>query len=600
MTSTTDKPRSAHNQQWHLRDPAPVALYDTLPYPPAVTTLLYQRLWDDDAGADDFAAAVAAFLTDAYPDGLHDPYLLHGMRPATARIRDALMAGEPIAIYGDFDTDGVTAVALLMHALPLLHENANVRPYIPHRHREGYGLNTAAIDDLIAAGTRLLITVDCGITNVAEVAHANAHGLDVIVTDHHRPPPDLPPALAVVNPKQPACSYPFDQLVGVGIAFKLVQALFRRQGLARDRLRASDLLDLVALGTVADMGPLVGENRVLVKAGLAALHTTHRPGIRALVAAAGVPQSSITATTIGFLLGPRLNAAGRLDDATLAYKLLLAQTLSDAEEWAAQLNQHNRDRQKLTQDVQHAAAEQGEAHEKHTNRIVLLDGDYPSGVVGLVAGRLVERWHRPVLLVGYEDDMARGSARSVVGFNIHTALSSCKDLFTRFGGHSLAAGFSLPRDRLPELEQRLLDYAATHLSDDLLQPSLWLDMALPLRALSFALYEHLQLLEPYGQGNPLPLFVAPAVAVVEVRAVGGDKQHLRLRLRDSAAEEDGQVYTAIAFGLGHLKGAVEKVQQRHKTLDIAYTLDVNEWNGERRLELRLKDFRQTAEPPAVS
>jgi single-stranded-DNA-specific exonuclease len=566
---------SARKKRWELRPPAPPEFLATMrDRSPIVATLLYQRDLRDPS-------ALAAFLSSDYKSGFHDPFLMKGMQPAAQRIAHAIAEGEPIAVYGDFDTDGVTAVTLLMQAIGAM--GGDIRPYIPHRLNEGYGLNTEAIDRLIAEGVRLLITVDCGISNVREVAHARAAGLDVIVTDHHTPPAELPDALAVVNPKQPGCAYPYKQLVGVGIAYKLVQALVRLG--MRLPLRGRDLLDVAALGTVTDMGPLSGENRVLVRAGLESINSTERPGLKALIVAAGLTRGKISAGDISFMLGPRLNAAGRLDDAILAYKLLLADDFAAAQQLAADLNAANRRRQELTKEVQQAALAQIRELGKDANRIVILDGaGYPAGLVGLVAAKLVEELARPVLLLERGEETSRGSARSVPGFNMIEALTECDELFVRYGGHSAAAGFTIANERLPELEQRLLRYAEARLPDQP-DPTLDIHAEAPLGALTWELHEQLAALEPFGQANPQPVLISRRVRVSGAWAKGAEGQHLKLRLDDG---HGGPSFDAIAFRLGHLAAHF----QRPRSIDIAYTLEVNEWNGSKTLQLNVKDFRQ--------
>jgi single-stranded-DNA-specific exonuclease len=566
---------SAHKKLWNLLPAAPpdflVAMRD---YPPIVATLLYQRELRDPE-------TVAAFLTPDQKGGLHSPFLMRGMEPAAQRIATAIADGEPIAVYGDFDTDGVTAVTLLAQAIGVM--GGDIRPYIPHRLHEGYGLNDGAIDRLVAEGVRLLITVDCGISNVCEVAHARAAGLDVIVTDHHTPPAVLPDALAIVNPKQPGCAYPYKQLVGVGIAYKLVQALVRLG--VQLPLRGRELLDVVALGTVTDMGPLTGENRVLVKAGLASINETQRPGLKALIVAAGLLQGKITAGDISFMLGPRLNAAGRLDDAVLAYELLLADDYSTAQRLADELNQANRRRQELTKEVQQAALDQIRALGKDANRVVILDGaGYPAGVVGLVAAKLVEALARPVLLLERGETTSRGSARSVPGFSIIEALTECGDLFVRYGGHSAAAGFTIATERLPELERRLLNYAETRLPERP-EPALDIHAEAPFGGLTWELQKQLAALEPFGQANPQPVLLSRRVRALGAWAKGAQGQHLKLRLDDGAG---GPALDAIAFRLGHLAEHF----RTPRWIDIAYTLEVNDWNGSRTLQLNVKDFRR--------
>jgi single-stranded-DNA-specific exonuclease len=566
---------SAHQKHWHVRNPAPPELAARLGCSPVIATLLYQR---DLCELD----IVSEFLHAEYPNGLHDPFLMKGMNEASERIAAAITNGEPMAVYGDFDTDGVTAVALLQQAITAM--GGVIQPYIPHRTREGYGLNTAAVEQLGASGVRLLITVDCGIGNVAEVARAQALGLDVIVTDHHHPPATLPDALAVVNPKQPGCNYPYKQLVGVGVAYKLVQALFKR-GFRLQGLRGRDLLDVVALGTVTDMGPLNGENRILVKAGLKAINTTERPGLKALIEVAGLALGHVDATAIGFMLGPRINAAGRLDDAARAYDLLLADNYAAAQRLAQELNQANRQRQELTKQVQAAARAQAEATGKDQQRIVILDGaDYPAGIVGLVAGKLVEEWARPVLLIERGAHESRGSARSIPGFNIIEALTDCKDLFVRFGGHSMAAGFTIANENIPHLEQRLQDGAHIYLHDDMLKPTLYIDAMVALEDVNQSFYTELAQLEPFGQANPQPTLMTRNVQITGAWPKGNEGQHLKL----SIAPKGGRSIEAMAFRLGRLAEPL----RRHPSIDIAYTLSERVWNGERSLQLIIKDLRR--------
>jgi single-stranded-DNA-specific exonuclease len=567
---------SARRKRWDFKPPAPPELARQLGLRPLIADLLHQRGQQDPA-------AVHTFLEADYRGGLHDPLLMRGMAEARDRIALAVERGEPMAVYGDFDTDGVTAVTLLVQAITAM--GGTIRPYIPHRAREGYGLNSQAVRQLAADGVRLLITVDCGISNAPEVAEAAALGLDVIVTDHHQPPAAVPQAHAVVNPKQEGCAYPYKQLVGVGIAFKLVQALWKH-GLKPGALRARDLLDVVALGTVADMGPLTGENRVLVKAGLEAINSSQRPGLRALIDVAGLVQGKITAADIGYMLAPRLNAAGRLDDAVLAYRLLLAEDPIAAQAHAQELNQANRERQELTRRVQGLAKELAAATGKLDQPVVMLDSpEFPAGVVGLVAGKLMDEWGRPVLLIERGEETSRGSARSVPGFSIIEALTSCQDLFVRFGGHAAAAGFTIANANLPALEDRLLALAAAKLTEEMLQPAIGIHATVDLNDLGWPLLGELERLEPFGQGNPQPVLMSPAVEVIDARARGGDGQHLRLLLR-----KGGETHEAIAFRLGHLADAV----RRRPLIDVVYTFEANEWNGERRLQLNVKDFRRAA------
>ena len=565
---------SARKKRWVMKAAAPAEFIQATPeLPPVVATLLYQRGLRDPQ-------SIAAFLSSDYRSGIHDPFRMLGIDIAAQRIAQAIENSESIAVYGDFDADGVTAVTLLVQAIRAM--GGDIRPYIPHRLREGYGLNQVATEKLAETGVTLLITVDCGISNVAEVAHAQAQGIDVIVTDHHTPPEVLPAAFAVVNPKQQGDTYPFNQLTGVGIAYKLVQAL-ARLGLKMP-LRGRDLLDVVALGTVADLGPLFGENRVLVKAGLESLNATQRPGLKALIDVAGLVPGRVTASDISFMLGPRLNAAGRLDDAVLAYRLLLSEDVGEARQLAGELNAANRRRQELTREVLEAAAARIRELGKHENRIIVLDGEYAAGIVGLVAAKLVDEFGRPVLLIERGESESRGSARSVHGFSIIEALTASASLFVRYGGHSAAAGFTLETKHLPELEQQLNAYAEQHLADEMLLPALEIDAELPLTALNWGLLKQLESLEPFGMGNAQPLLLSKRVRAVGW-ARGSAGAHLKLRLDDGNGSPP---YEAIAFRLGNLADYFATP----RFIDIVYTFEANEWQGQRTLQLNIKDFQR--------
>ncbi|MCS6839365.1 MAG: single-stranded-DNA-specific exonuclease RecJ [Roseiflexus sp.] len=563
---------SARNKRWLIHPTPPEFIAAFRQFPPLIAAVLYQRGLRSES-------AIREFFSPDYR--LNDPFGLRGMETAVQRIVAAIQNHEPMAVYGDYDTDGVTAVALLVQVIRAM--GGMIQPYVPHRVREGYGLNIAAIDALAREGVRLLITVDCGISNVREAEHARAAGLDLIITDHHEPPARLPNALAIVNPKQPGCPYPFKHLVGVGIAYQLARALVRR-GL-RSTLQKDDLLDIVAIGTVADMGPLVGENRVLVTHGLRALNAAQRPGVRALIEAAGLTPGRVTSTDISFGLGPRLNASGRIDNARLSYELLLAEELDIAYHLARELNVQNRQRQELSKNVQEQASAQIRALGKHHQRIIVLDDTgYPAGVVGLVAARLVEEFGRPTVLIERGEAWSRGSARSVPGFSMIEALTACADLLERFGGHTEAAGFTIATDRLPELEARLLHYAEQRLPDDLLIPSLRVDAEVPLSELSYDLLKELTRLEPFGQGNPQPVLMSSRVQVIGAWPRGSEGQHLKLRLTDASGAGP---FDAIAFRFGHLARYFEQP----RWIDIAYTLESDEWNGTAALQLNIKDFR---------
>ena len=543
---------------------------------PLIVQILYNRGVSDPEEADAFLNGVGRFS---------DPFRMLGVRRAVDRIRDALRAGERIVVYGDFDADGVTATALLVQALTAL--GGEAVPYIPHRVDEGYGLNCDALDKVAAAGARVVITVDCGIRSPEEVAYGKDLGLDMIVTDHHSIGPVLPPALAVINPKQPGDPYPFKDLAGVGIAFKLAQALLiaeQREPLGRSAvgLEERDLLDLVALGTVADLAPLIGENRALVQRGLVELNRPRRPGIQAMLAEAGIEPGRVDATVIGFVLGPRINAAGRLDTAQHSYDLLTAADVLTAKGLAERLSQLNRERQDRTRYLVDRAREQIDALGPGRDLYLIVDPKFEPGIVGLVAGRLTEELYRPALVAEQGEDVTHGSARSIPEFNITAALDECRDLLVRHGGHAAAAGFTVRNENLPALRAQLEAIAARELAGQDLQPSLGIDAVVQLSDLDWAVQEKLAQLEPCGYANPQPVLASLGVGLTVQRQVGTDRRHLKLTVVDPRT---GQAWDAIAFRQGDWFGHLPP------RIDLAYTLEVNEFKGERSLQLNVKDIR---------
>jgi single-stranded-DNA-specific exonuclease len=539
--------------------------------PPLVVQLLHNRGIDDPDAAHHFLGE--GITTD-------NPFALKGMNAAVSRLRRAIRRGELVAVYGDFDTDGVTATALLVEALSA--HGAQVKPYIPHRVDEGYGLNLDALRRLYRRGARVVVTVDCGIRALREVERAS-RGLDLIVTDHHSVGDELPPAVAVINPKQPGCPYPFKELSGVGVAFKLAQALLRvqrRMGRSPDVTEES-LVDLAALGTVADLVPLLGENRSLVRRGLEALNEGTRPGVEALMADAGLRRGDVDATAIGFRLGPRLNAAGRVDTAMLAYRLLTSRDPLETKELAGSLGALNRRRQELTEETVAAAEAQVLASHPDAHLYLAASKDFLPGIVGLAASRLTEAYYRPSIVVELGDEESRGSCRSIPEFHITNALDKCADMLVRHGGHAAAAGFTVATDKLGNLRRRLQALAAEQLADVDLRPTLKIDVEIPLEEVDWATHGLLSQIEPCGMDNPQPVLVSRGVAVHSQRAVGSEQKHLKLALRDGR----GVAWDAIAFRRGDLSGQVPA------RVDVAYTLGVNEWNHEKRLQLNVQDLR---------
>ncbi|MHB1417862.1 MAG: single-stranded-DNA-specific exonuclease RecJ, partial [Chloroflexota bacterium] len=437
-----------------------------------------------------------------------------------------------------------------------------------------------AIDGLRDSGVRLIVTVDCGIGNVAEVKHARQAGVDVLVTDHHSPPADLPEAVAVVNPKHPACGYPFKQLAGVGVAYKMAQALVSDMEPGRWPELENGLLDLVALGTVADVVPLLQENRSLVRRGLKVLNATTRPGLRELAALAGLPMGALDEGHIGFGLAPRLNAAGRIDDALVAYEVLVTRGTEEAQKKARILQSHNEQRQRLLESGLVQATTLAQEYLPAEPILVIDDDGFVPGVVGLIASRLTDDYGRPAVVIQREETVSRGSARSIAEFDIGAALSECADLLERHGGHSLAAGLTVRTENIPALRERLAAIAARELGGRRLQPVIPIDAELPLASADWDTLRSIAHLPPFGCGNPEPVFLGRRARVRDCRTVGRGGAHLRLALRDGEEQR-----AAVGFGLGRLAASLPR------EVDIAYTLAVNEWNGSRRLELRLKDLR---------
>jgi single-stranded-DNA-specific exonuclease len=517
---------------------------------------------------------------------LYDPYLMHGMPEAVERLACGLRAREAIAIYGDYDVDGITATAVLSWFFRDI--GMPVPYYLPHRMREGYGLNAEAVRKLAEQGIRVLITVDCGITGHEEVRLAKSLGMDVIVTDHHQVPPTLPEAVAVLNPHQPACPYPAKELSGVGIAFKLVMAL--RSGLRRESPWAGQLpnlrrhLDLVALGTIADIAPLVGENRILVQHGLQELTKSEKLGVQALKQVAGLDDQAVGPRQVGFALAPRLNAAGRLAAAQAGVELLLSEDAVYAEQLARDLDTMNRERQAVQAQIyaEAKAAIEAEGGVEKRGAIVLASERWHPGVVGIVASKLVEEFGRPTILIGLEGSIGKGSGRSIAAFHLYRALVVCQEHLVGFGGHEHAAGLRIGREQIPAFREALNRFASEQLSAAGCTPPLEIDAEVKLQDIDDNLLALLGRLEPFGEGNPLPVLLTRGVEVVgEPTTVGKEQQHLRLTLRQGRT-----ILRGIGFGMG---GCM--IQAKAGYLDIAFTPQRHSWNGREERQLVLKDLR---------
>lgn len=511
-----------------------------------------------------------------YPglSGFYDPFLMKDMDKTVERIRRAIDAQEPVMVYGDYDADGATATSVLYLALREL--GAQVDYYIPDRFSEGYGLNGPAIEQAKEKGYGLVITVDNGISAVEQVALANSLGLDLIVTDHHTPPEVLPDAYAILNPKQPGCTYPDSMLAGVGVVLKLVQALYGRL--------PDEFLDLAALGTVADLAPLQDENRLITLFGLEKMNESPRMGIKALIEVAGLTEKKITAGHIGFSFGPRINASGRLDSATYAVELLTTEDPVKAGELAQFLEDRNQERQTLCETIFEEAAELIEAnrHWLDGRVLVVASRGWNEGVIGIVASRIVERYHRPTLVFSISDEKCKASARSIAGFDLYAALTRCADLLDHYGGHKMAAGLSLQEDKLDELRVRLNEIAEEVLTEADMTPALDIDMEVDLRDVDLRLVEQIQALAPFGFGNPSPRFAVRGLALESTRVVGKDAAHLQLRVR-----QNGRQLDCIAFRRSEEQHLLDALA----SIDLAGELAVNEWRGRQSLQMVLGDWK---------
>ena len=516
-------------------------------------------------------------------DDLHDPFALAGMHVAVERILGAIERRERIAIHGDYDVDGVTSTVILRRALELL--GADVTHFIPERLRDGYGLQPAAVDRLHADGVRLVISVDCGIRGVEAALHARSLGVDLIITDHHEPDAALPDALAVINPKRHDCAYPDKNLAGVGVALKLVQALCAKSG------RASWLpafVKVAAIGTLADVVPLTGENRIIAKLGLAMLSKgPHKVGLRSLLDVCGLTGKEIDSHHIGFVLAPRVNAAGRMSTPDIAARLLLASDealVEEARALAEQLNTENIRRQQEEADIVLQARKVVETDlEVGSRTVIVVAGEgWHRGVIGIVASKLVDAFHRPAIVLSTDGAVAHGSCRSIPSFNMLGALESCAPLMQKFGGHKQAAGLTIDSARIRELRARVNDYADGCLGPDDLRPRLWIDGALGFRSITEQVAAEMGRLAPFGAGNPNPVFQAGRVEIIDGPRRIKDR-HLKMAFR-----QDGRVMRGIAWR------AVEReafVAEHRGAIDLAFSLEQDVWNGERYLQLSVADFR---------
>ncbi len=567
----------SRTKRWKISQPIPADIDQQLQaYPRILRQALYNRGYTTMQTAEQYLQAGCPH---------YDPFGLTGMDAAVDRLLYAVDNGEPVAIYGDYDVDGVTATVLLTEVLRAL--GADARPYIPNRFEEGYGLNNDALDALAADGVKVVVTVDCGIRSLAEVQHGLDAGLEMIVSDHHSPLGDVPTARAVICQRQPGDAYPDKNLAGVGLAYKIAEALFQRR--PQGSAQAADWLDLVALGTVADVVPLTGENRYLVRAGIERIRQGQRQGLFSLIRAAGLEHNRCSANDIGFFIGPRLNAAGRIDTAMAAVNLLLSPELETAGLLAQELNNRNQRRQELTRSLQ-TVAESMVSADGAKHLLCAISPEFQKeegpGVIGLVAARLAETYYRPAIVGAQDREFTRASCRSIDEFHITQALDECKDLMVRHGGHAKAAGFTVRNENLPELVERMQAIADRELDGQDLRPALKADLCVSLREMNpSVVFECLDRLEPTGMDNRELVFVTRGVRPLYPKTVGAEGGHLKM-----SVSENGIVFSAIAFRQGHW------VSSMPERIDILYTYEKNYYNGNVSIQLNIRDLKPTGTP----
>jgi single-stranded-DNA-specific exonuclease len=563
------------------RDPALVAsLTAEMNVPETITRILVNR------GIDSYDRA-REFFRPALAD-LHDPFLMDGMEKAVERVLAALTAGEKFLIFGDYDVDGTNSAAMMVLFLREL--GADAMFHIPDRVKEGYGLSQFGIDRGAGHGATVLISIDCGITAVDQVEYARTRGMEVIICDHHEPAETLPDALAVLDPLKPGCGYPFKNLCGCGVGFKLIQGIAFRLGRLESAFR---YLDFATLATTADIVPLIGENRVITKIGLQQINGAPRPGMKALIRTSGVDPGKITTGQIVFVLAPRINAVGRMGDATRAVELLICTDETAAEGLSQVLEEENRNRRKIDETTFQEAQQLVEsgAQGNGTPAIVLYDEQWHPGVIGIVASRLTEKYYRPTVMLTSVDGVAKGSARSIMGFDIHNALKRVEHTLIQFGGHKYAAGVAVSLDRIGEFRDAFNEVVRGLMTDEIRTPELKIDAEIGFTELTPRFFRILREFAPYGPGNMRPVFLTRNVEVAGPPRIVG-KDHLRFRVK-----QDGTAIDAIGFNLG---GLIVDIPGPGTLLDIVYSVDEHEWSsgteGNPRAalmpQLKIKDLRK--------
>ncbi|MEQ8578861.1 MAG: single-stranded-DNA-specific exonuclease RecJ [Balneola sp.] len=513
-------------------------------------------------------------------DRIHDPFLMKDMDQGADRLALAIRNGERVLVYGDYDVDGTTATSCLYIFLKKF--GVDVDYYIPHRFKEGYGINPDGIKYAEDTGAHLIVSVDCGITAIKEALVAKEKGIDLIICDHHTVGDEIPDALAVLDPKRPDCTYPFDGLSGAGVGFKLIQATISRLGLPKNV--AYQFLDLVAISIASDIVPIVDENRILMKEGLTMIRKKPRVGIKALLDLIRMPREEINTTKIVFSIGPRINAAGRMGDATTAVQLMIAESEAKGKAFAHELESVNmRRRDKDSKTMEEALSMIDDDMDlSETSIMVLYKEDWHLGVIGIVASRLVDLYHRPAIMLSSVEGVIKGSGRSIKGFNIYNAMKKCEDLLEQFGGHEFAAGLTIMEGKLSEFKRRMNEIAYLDLSENSFEPELQIDTELDLGDIDMKFWKLLNQFEPFGPHNLRPIFASRKVEAVGVPTIVGNG-HLKMKVKQG----DSGVFDAIGFNMHEYLPFVRK-----DTFDMAYVVEENHWNGRRTLQIRIKDIHQ--------
>lgn len=568
-------------KRWNILtadEQACVALQDSLRIHPALCRILVQRgITTYDAAKDFFRPSLTQ---------LHDPWLMKDMHAAVDRIQMALANSERILVFGDYDVDGTTSVACMTSFLRSVHDPQFVEFYIPHRYREGYGVSKAGIDFAYRENYSLVISLDCGIKSVDLIAYARSLGIDFIVCDHHLPDPELPPAVAILNPKQPGCAYPFKDLCGCGVGYKLITALCMRLGLPEETPHR--YLDLVATAIAADIVTLVDENRILAFFGLKKANTDPNPGIAALKHLSGLKTEMLISGLV-FMIAPRVNAAGRMDDARKAVQMFIADNYNDALQYARLLHSDNTDRREADMSITQEALELIQADSVMLNRksTVVFQSHWHKGVVGIVASRLIEHFYRPTIVLTQSGEIAAGSARSVAGFNVYEAIHQCKDLLIGYGGHFYAAGMTLRTENVEAFQKKFEEVVSTTISEELLIPEIVIDAEVKLKDLTPSFYKIICQMEPFGPANTRPVFIARGVTDSGASKIVKD-HHIRFALK-----QDDTHFSGIGFNMASCFPLLAQ-----GPCDVAFTLDENEWNNQKTLQLRVISLRLQNDPAA--